>query len=412
MWQSLIRTFAKKDFMTLFLGTGISQLVRLLGLLVLARIYSPEHFGELGLFISVVGLVSMFSAGGYAQTVMLPKESQDAYRLHNLSLFFTLLISLFVAGACLLIGFVFDFEKKKTFLTLLPFATLFFGITHPSKVLSSRFQRYKTISYAGITFNFVMLLVAVSLGCCGQKEDGLLYGITAGYLAFALVYIFDFYKKIERPQLKRDYSLLKRYTVFFKFGLLSDTVNSLARELPFLMIPYFFGEIILGHFVMAMRFLMLPYNLISQNLGSIFYEKGSKITTSLKKITLDTLIASAGLGLLIYLLIFLVAPWLVPLALGNGWGRTILFVQILSIWLYLRFAIVPVSYLFDLYENQKRELHFNIIKCLLTFLALSIGGFLLEIEHTLLLFTFGNLLFFFIYLRYLLHLSSKNRKLI
>lgn len=411
-WGTLKQTYLEKGFIALFLGTGTAQLIQLIGVFILSRIYSPEHFGVLGLFISVLNILAIFSAGGYTQAIMLPKEDQKAIQLLKVCLALILGSSLLCAACCYLIPFSFSFTGNETFFSILPLSLLVYGASLPLKVWANRLKAYKTLSTASILFNLFSVAVSVYLGWKGQVIEGLLFGLLAGQIVQFFFLIFTLSKNWIKSEEGPYKPLLRDYAAFFKYGMLSDVVNSIARELPFLMLPYLFGEVVLGHFVMAMRFLMLPFNLISQNLGTVFFEKASSTVKEgmLQKLTKETLKSSFLLGVLIYLILFLLAPIVLPMFLGAGWGVTIVFIQYLSLWMVFRFGIVPISYLFEIFRAQKEEFYFNGLKFLITFLSLYLGSLLFDASISILLFGLSNALFFLIYLRYLLHLSSTKKE--
>ena len=102
-----VRVFFRGEFnrnvATLVTGTGLAQLIPLAVTPVLSRLYPPEQFGVLALFISVVSSLSVLATGRYEFAIMLPRKDVDATNIAALSITISLIVgvSLF-AVACLL----------------------------------------------------------------------------------------------------------------------------------------------------------------------------------------------------------------------------------------------------------------------------------------------------------------------
>ena len=79
-------------------GTVIAQIVTIAFSPIITRLYGPEAFGILGVFLSVVTILSTVSSLCYVHAVVLPKEDADGLRILYLSLKIAAIISLISAG--------------------------------------------------------------------------------------------------------------------------------------------------------------------------------------------------------------------------------------------------------------------------------------------------------------------------
>ena len=82
-----------KSVITLVTGTTIAQVIPFLVAPVLTRLYLPEDFGLLALFLSVAGFLSIISTLQYESAILLPKDEIDAINLVALCLIITLLVT-------------------------------------------------------------------------------------------------------------------------------------------------------------------------------------------------------------------------------------------------------------------------------------------------------------------------------
>ena len=95
--QALTRSSpALGHVLTLVTGTAVAQAVSLLMTLVLARLYTPEDFGQLATYTSVAGVVVAVAALRYDMAVMLPKRDAEALALTRLAMWCVLVASVLV----------------------------------------------------------------------------------------------------------------------------------------------------------------------------------------------------------------------------------------------------------------------------------------------------------------------------
>ena len=81
---------------TLLLGSGISHLIPILCAPILTRLYSPDNFGQFGLYLSLIGLFSLISSGCYHLAIVLPEKDEDADTLKTISLLFSIIFCIFL----------------------------------------------------------------------------------------------------------------------------------------------------------------------------------------------------------------------------------------------------------------------------------------------------------------------------
>ena len=70
---------------------------------IITRLYGPEAFGMLGMFVAMVGLLTPVAALAYPMAIVLPKEDSEAKGIAQVSVYTTLGVSALVA-LMLLIG--------------------------------------------------------------------------------------------------------------------------------------------------------------------------------------------------------------------------------------------------------------------------------------------------------------------
>ena len=94
-------------------GTFFSQIIPLAILPILTRLYSPEEFGTLALYIAFFSILSVVVTGRYEMAIMLPKKEKDAISLFQISFLFSFIFSIFF-----LLVILFNSESIMSFLKI------------------------------------------------------------------------------------------------------------------------------------------------------------------------------------------------------------------------------------------------------------------------------------------------------
>ena len=76
-----------RNVLTLMTGTTIAQAIPIAISPILTRMYSPEEFGVLALFVALASIFGSMSTGRYALAILLPKDNKEntikVYSNHN-----------------------------------------------------------------------------------------------------------------------------------------------------------------------------------------------------------------------------------------------------------------------------------------------------------------------------------------
>jgi len=74
-------------------GTTIAQAIPIAISPILARMYTPEDFGVLALFISISGIFGSIATARYELAIMLPKEDDEAVNITALGIAISFILS-------------------------------------------------------------------------------------------------------------------------------------------------------------------------------------------------------------------------------------------------------------------------------------------------------------------------------
>ena len=389
-----INTSIWKHILTLISGSGLAQVVTLLSLPILTRLYQPEEFGILAVFLAALAVMTVAINGGYDMALMLPEKDEEARKI----LLLCLQIALLGSAGWGILSWVFseyfltllDIERIAPWHHLLAGSLLQEGLSQPLRIYLSRLQKYRVIALSKILRSSFQALISIGLGIKGYLFEGLILGFLIGQIA-GLLPLGLSYARVEKPTIEKRVSissLARKYKDFPQFALIANWLNNASRYLPFFFIPILFselgtGEEINGWFQKADQVLTLPIVLVSMSIGTVFFERGAKAFQSglapLRKLTSQTLLQLLILGFPFLLVIMIFAPELFSWVLGEEWEEAGHYARWLMPWFYLIFITTPLSWLVDIRRKLKIMLWISLI-----FFLFRAGIFLLWQENDVL----------------------------
>jgi O-antigen/teichoic acid export membrane protein len=330
----------------------------------LTRIYSPEEFGVLALYIALVSIVGVVSSGRYEQAIMLPKNDSDALSLCKV----TMLISLFVSCILLLlvlfmgknIAIILGNSEIYSWLYYLPLSIVFTGVIQTYTSWYNRKKLFRTTALVRIMQSGSQSVSQVGLGLLAFP--GLILGQIMGTLAGSIFLLKNLNKKdwlvIKRSSYKQSKLLMKKYNRFPKYGIFGAMSDACAVQMPILIITRFFEAAITGYFSLTFRVLTLPATLLSTALSQVFYQKVAtahleqpeKIAPLIVKISLVLFV----IFLPIALLLAFFGDVLFVYFFGQDWKLAGELSQILVYAAGVRFIVSPLSVVMSLGNNLKK----------------------------------------------------------
>ena len=163
---------------------------------------------------------------------------------------------------------------------------------------------------------------------------------------------------------------------------------------------------------MSQKVLGSPVTLFSTSVSHVFKERASsdyRNKGNCRPIFLQTFKSLFLISVVPFILLFFLAPRLVPIIFGSQWIEAGVYIQALTLMYFFKFTVSPLSYVIIIAEKQKLNLIFQIL-----LLILSIGsiGYGIYIQSPLIGVVLYSISYSIIYLIYLIisYKLSKNDK--
>lgn len=352
-------------------GTTIAQLIPVLASPILTRLYSPEEFGKLAIFISIVSVLSVLATGRYELAVMLPKRTLNASRLVILSLTIALLYSLLILFIILVLNFsnlqILDTKYKGLWLYLIPLTVFILGTHNTLSYWLGRQGEYtalaKNKAFQGFSITFSQSIFAF----LPSVVSGLILGRVLGSFisALSLLKKFNSFNKQKYNPSTNSYriiALAKRYKKFPFVNVWSALLNTSSVQLPTIILTFIFSTTVTGFFSLAQRILQMPMTLIGSAIGRVFFESSAKLKDQpedLKRLTLKLYRTLSVLGFVPIVIILFYGEELFGWVFGEDWSIAGKYAKYLSIWIYFVFTSSPLSHLLTIFEKHFESVVFN-----------------------------------------------------
>lgn len=378
-------------------GTAFAHLIGFLCLPFLTRLYSPEDYSILGVYIAMVSILSVISCLRFDIAIPIPQQENEGKALLLLALmsntiFFVLLYLILF----LIHPFIQDFKIIKQmsyWIWLVPFGVYISGLYSALQYWATRHKRFKDIAQTRMT--------QAVFGNGTSLATGAIWG---GFWGLILGQILNFSGGLFKlaTSAKKDLSLVKssplkdtfsKYSNFPKYSTFEALANTSAIQLPLIIIASFVIGPEVGYLMMAMKIMGIPMSLIGGSISQVYlaeapvkHEQGE-----LRDYTKDIIVKMINISALIIFgstILYLI----IPVVLGEGWKRTGELIFLMAPWFAIQFAASPISMVMHIKNMQKIMLILTVLGLMLRILFIYIFASYSLISEA---YIFSSFLFYF-----------------
>lgn len=363
-------------------GTALGQAISVLASPILTRLYTPDDFGVLAVYSSLLTVLSVVASWRYELAIPLPERDEEAVNLVALSLGIVVLMSCGVGiGTWLLGNQIVQWVNAPTlrfYLWLIPIGVLLVGSYQVFNYWAVRRQAFEAIAKTRFNQGAAATLTQIAGGFVRDGPMGLIVGQIVGQCA-GLVALARLIRSVGKAgletigwiNLKR---IANRYRKFPCLSSFSGLMNSAGLQIPTLLLASLYGAQVAGWFALAQRVVGTPMSFVGQAIAQVYMGTGSRLVhrdvRALRSLFLKTaarlvLIGGIPLGILA-----IVGPALFTRIFGSNWENTGYYVQILCMASLAQFVIVPLSQTVNILERQDWQLKWDIFRLLLVSLSI------------------------------------------
>lgn len=357
-----------KSILSLSIGVVVGQIIQMIAVPLIGRIYSPTHLGEYQIINSSSTILSTLVVLGMMTAIMLPEDDEEAYKIG--STIFT-----FMSVALVAMGIVFGaiedyftiFDIEMSYAVAVILLMLMIGIRNISTIYYSYVNRDK--KYNVLLWNPVIYAVTEVIFVCGL---GLLEFGTIGYCVGVIMGSVMSIVHMQRHTKGRIYFLtinqfkvvLLRYIRFPKYQLMTNFIATISLQLPSQLIMRIFGSAVLGSYSMAIKILYIPVNFLALPINRVYYRRAAEDIRNGKNIgelAYRMIKSSIFIAMLPIAFITILGEWVFSFVLGNQWREAGIYATYLGIPALMQFLGTCLSGSFVLINKQNVNLWISIL---------------------------------------------------
>ena len=363
-----------KNILVVASGSTLAQIITIAVTPLITRVYSPEEYGVLTVYTSLLTILSIGVSLDYQNAIPITKSDKSAYNLITGAILILALNVILLSLIIYLLGekvlVLLKSEVLIDYAYLIPVGVFFIGLYSIIYNWSLRIKDFKTIAQTSITQSIFSNLAKLLLGILGTGSVGLLIGQIIGQsggmvrLARPLLKVKrDFIAALSMSSIKQ---LFIRYRNFPLYSAPSTYTYTIGNYIPLIILTMIFGPKIAGFYGLAFSIVNLPTALLANSVSQVFFSEIARIGKSnnieIKQLLLKTSKKLALLGLFPLLLFILLGPQIFKIGFGEEWYLAGVYAQILAFIAYIHFIIFPAGRVLEIVERQRVSLIVNVFR--------------------------------------------------
>ena len=334
-------------------GTAFAQIIMAAALPVLTRLFTPEDFSILAVFVATTALGTVVANLRYNMAIPMPESDLDAMAILIGAVAATFGFAALCAAAVIfapeamitLIGQ----PDLKPFLWMIPLSILIAAVYNALQYWSSRRKRFGLVTSTRITRSIGGVSGQLGLGIATIGPFGLLVGqiLSEGIGIFAL--LRDLLRNDRETLTQMTWSKVKEQLYRFRqFPLYSSPeaiFDTASTQVPIILVAAYAIGPEAGFLFLAMRLLGMPARIIGASVAQVFVvEAPAKMRDGeLYDLTIKTVKSLLLIGAPPIILAAILAPPLFPVIFGVEWAQAGWLVVWMTPSFLLQFAVSPVS---------------------------------------------------------------------
>ena len=402
-------TFAK-DVLKMASAPLFTQILGIILMPIITRLYIPSVYGTFHLFASIVMPIAVFANMGYSGSIVLPQKDEVASNMLFISLMFTVVITLLTIplilfGSKFLLSWL-KVPELSVYLWLIPINVFAIGLYLSMRFWNVRGKRFGRIAISRISNAVVNKGILIGAGFSGFATAGsLIIGSIAGSLTMSGVLGRKIWQ--ENGQLfKRSIRWhnmvqgINRYRKFPMYNLPTDFFSRLSISIIMFLFAFYFSKSVIGYYGLGLAVLSMPMTFIGSSIGEVFYQRGARARHEGTNASLVGKLFKqmTWMSMLAFLVLAILGDRIFAFVFGTNWTEAGIYAQILSFKMFISFIISPILNLPTILEKQEINLILYIATTIISVLSIMVGGLLnniyvalclLSLLNGLVLFGFG-----------------------
>lgn len=376
------------NVLLMFIGTAIGQMGSVILSPALTRIYSPEQFGVLGIYMMVISVMSLVACLRYELAIPLTKTEEEAANMLGVCLISLFAVNLLIAVVLYPIDSVPEYLRLSfgllwEYRLMVPLGMFAIGAYQIMVSYATHKQTFKLISQTKVYQGYGGPITQIILGLAHTNVWGMITGFVIGQSMGASVL---FKRLIPHPkQVLKSMSLAGIKSMAYRFrnfpliSSFSSMINMLGgNNILFLAIPMIYhSTVITGFIFLINRIVERPLLMVSTSILQVYMGDAYKTQSHDRDAMRDRFLKVLKFQFIIVFgwlaLINASAYYLIPFVFGEDWRESVPFIYILSIAYLPQMTMHAVTHTLQILEKQKLAVIYDTLRLLAVVFVLYLG---------------------------------------
>ncbi len=356
-----MNTDFKKNTWILIIGTIAAQVIPILLHPFLRRMYTPEDFGAMAIFLNLFAVITIASSLRYESVIVLPDNHVEAANILGLTFILNLASNLLIFIVILFfegdIGEFLNMPKKYvSYFYYLPISCFLYGTYQSMNYWLIRKKAFKSSSVNKIirrTIEGGMQFLSGLLTIKGGLFIGDFLGNLGNFLsAFTQVFKNKFRFSMLSPKKMRF--VFHKYIDYPKYNVAPTLLSNFASTLPFLLVSKFFSTETVGYLDLSRLVLSIPLIFVAATVSQVLFQHVTEKKRNHESIIPDVrnvLMILLGIIAVESLVIFTVGDSIFQIVFGTQYILSSYFSKILIFSFSLNFITSSFSSFFLIFNK-------------------------------------------------------------
>ncbi|MFU3715434.1 O-antigen flipase Wzx [Pseudomonas aeruginosa] len=384
-------------------GTLGAQLITIGVTLLLVRLYSPAEMGAFSVWLSFATIFAVVVTGRYELAIFSTREEGELQAIVKLILQLTLLIFVAVAIAVVIGRHLIESMPVVIgeYWFALAVASLGLGINKLVLSLLTFQQSFNRLGVARVSLAACIAVAQVSAAYLLEGVSGLIYGQLFGVVVATALAALWVGKSLILNCIETPWRMVRKVAVqyinFPKFSLPADLVNTVASQVPVILLAAKFGGDSAGWFALTLKIMGAPISLLAASVLDVFKEQAARDYREFgncRGIFLKTFRLLAVLALPPFIIFWFIGEWAFGLVFGEAWAESGRYAVLMVPLFYMRFVVSPLSYTIYIAQRQSMDLLWQLALLLLTFICFTLPD---SVDSVLWFYSIAYAVMYFVY---------------
>ncbi len=278
---------ALKNIAKISSGTIMGQAISFVTVPAFTRMYGAEVLGIWALFTSIGNIVNSFSCLGLKDAIMIEKDEEKTEDIYTIITTITFFISVLLGiGSFVFFSFIDKSINQPPVISavILAIMTFTYAQTQTCYTWLNKHSQYNVLMKNPIIQNASTAIIAIGLGVLGFKTYGYYIGVVAGNILTFIHMKIRLPKRMFNFKFEKYVRLLKENKEFIQYQLPINVLRTFKDEIPTFLLKTLFSTEVLGYYSIAMKYIKIPVNLLSNAIGRVFLQTVAQMVRQGEKI--------------------------------------------------------------------------------------------------------------------------------